>query len=206
LFSAITSVHVGRGGVKGRIFSSSLDRTVRIFEIFSKRLLYSVVCSSFVTCVVSNPEETWLFAGTGDGAIIAVDLREAARNTSSDNSILIESDKSQIRMEGHSQPVTALLSLNQGTLLVSASEDGTVRAWDSRSRQCVQTNDLKAPVTALCLAPRFDPAEAREGVNAEQDFVPLLPLKKHCTAAGSERAAPLVRTVCCFEAGAGSLR
>jgi WD40 repeat protein len=45
------------------------------------------------------------------------------------------------RFKGHTRPVTDLCVSPSGTTLVSASEDGTVRVWDVRSRQVTATVD-----------------------------------------------------------------
>ena len=171
---AITAVHVGHGGVRGRIFSSSLDRTVRVFEIFSKQVLFTVSLDSFVTSVVASSDESWLYAGTGDGTIVAIDLRESAcAGAESINS------GGYSRLDGHTQPVTGLICLDQGGSLVSSSEDGTCRAWDLFSKQCVQTTDLKASVTCIVPAGAFNASESRSAGPSEHDICPLVPLRKY---------------------------
>jgi len=178
---AVTNVHVGRGGLCARVFSSSLDRTVCVFEIFSKQLLFTIACGVFLTSVVTTPDESWLFVGCGDGGILAVDLRT---NDSASN---------MITMEGHSGVVTDLLSVDQGTILLSSSEDGTVKVWDVSSRQCVQSIDLKEPVS--CLAAVAKSAHCTN-VN-EHDLVPFAPLKKFGNAVMPTTTSllPLRRTV-----------
>ena len=211
----ITALHVGRGGARARVFTASLDRTARVYEIFSKQLLYTLACGTFLTTVVASPDEWRLFVGSGDGSIVAVDLRVmAATNSSSGDGggVIIETGRAHERLEGHAAPVSGLLCADQGTLLVSASEDGTVRCWDVASRQCIQTTDLKSPVTSIIPSGMVDASDARAGAASDQDLAPFAPLRKYAQAGAAGALAtylPVRRFACHHEVGkaaAGSLK
>jgi len=197
---AITALYVGVGGVRGRVFSASLDRTARVFEIFSRQLLCTISCDVFLTAVVATPDESWLLAGAGDGTIIAADLRAAACRSSGvlAGGVTMEGAQSQERLEGHIHPVCALLSVDQGTLLISASEDGTVKTWDFASRQCIQTTDLKAPITCMEAAGLVDAKVSLRTQPTDTDLAPLAPLKKFGSAGKLDAAhcfLPLKRSL-----------
>jgi pre-rRNA-processing protein IPI3 len=187
----VTSVHVGRGGVQARVFSASLDRTARIFEIFSRQLLYTVSCGTFLTSVVASPDEAWLFLGMGDGAITAVDLLTAAAQTfASGGDVVMETGQTRSHMTGHSQAITGFVFVEHATMLISASEDGTVRVWDLQSKQCVNTTDMKSPVTCIARAEYFDPMMLSAAkATPERNFVPIPPLRKYVTNRSSGGAA-----------------
>lgn len=175
---SVTDIHVGRGGVLGRVFSASLDRTACIFELFSKQLLFTISCEQYLTSVVATPDESWLFLGTGDGSIVSVDLRSAAKsNSAGAESVLMEGERSQLVMEGHTGPVSKLLIADEGSLLASGSEDGTVKAWDVRSRTCIQTTDLKAPITCM-IQVNYESLDDAQLATSTQDPVPFAILKK----------------------------
>jgi pre-rRNA-processing protein IPI3 len=208
---AVTALHVGHGGARARVFTASLDRTARVFEVFSKQLLYTVACGTFLTTIAASPDEAWLFAGGGDGAIVCVDLRAmavaAAQGSSSSGGgasshgaglvLAVSHDASHARLEGHTAPVSGLLCVGMGTLLVSASDDGTVRAWDVASRQCLQTTDLKAPVACLLAAGPLDLAEPRVSGASDQDLAPLAPLRKYAQSGAPAATNLPVRLVAC---------
>lgn len=60
----------------------------------------------------------------------------------------------QFALGGHTQQVNALAVMPDGARLLSASHDGTVRAWDLRTGNTVAEFDWKiGPVTALACAP-----------------------------------------------------
>ncbi|XP_060702024.1 WD repeat-containing protein 18 isoform X2 [Hemiscyllium ocellatum] len=58
----------------------------------------------------------------------------------------IDKDGSQI-FKGHRNQVTCLSVSMDGTLLISGSQDETVRLWDIQSKQCLRTINHKGPVT-----------------------------------------------------------
>ena len=158
-------------------------------------------CSSFLTSIVASPGEGWLFVGTGDGAIVLVNLHECRGGSSGE--VAIAGAGGQHELEGHTAAVSSLLCVDQGSLLISASEDGGVRAWDVASRQCIQTTDLKAPVSSLLAAP--PPLDSRQQEN-EQDLAPLAPLRKYGqagAAGGGLKTAylPLRQYSCAQETG-----
>ncbi|EEY68580.1 uncharacterized protein PITG_23116 [Phytophthora infestans T30-4] len=74
----VTSLHVDLGGVKARIYTSSLDRTYKLRSLNSPQCLYSVSCPSYVNMCIADPMEQRLFMGCGNGHIYALDLNAAA--------------------------------------------------------------------------------------------------------------------------------
>jgi pre-rRNA-processing protein IPI3 len=199
---AVTSVFVGHGGVRARIFSASLDRTARVFEIASKQMLYSVAFPTFLISIVASPDESCLFLGGGDGVVFLVNLTAAAASNSAAGSNFIESADSLITFEGHTQAISKLLLIDQGTVLLSSSEDGTIRTWDVASRQCIRTIDMKAPVTCMALARAFD---LSEGPQVSDDFALFAPLKKfgstNSAASGESGYLPMKRHSSHYEVG-----
>mmetsp|Transcript_48865 Transcript_48865/g.110897 ORF Transcript_48865/g.110897 Transcript_48865/m.110897 type:complete len:366 (+) Transcript_48865:194-1291(+) len=192
---AVTAVHVGKGpGGLGRVATASLDHTVLIYDnVSSRQLLLTVACPAWVSSVALSGDEAWVYAGCGDGAIIALSLLESAG--------AIEALSERVVLEGHSNAVTGLVLHGQGTVLVSASEDGTVRAWDAQAtRQCVQVTHLKVAALAMVDAGLVDPA-ALTGQDANTG-APFAPLRKHVSGLASSDSSllPMKRSLCHVEA------
>lgn len=90
----------------------------------------SLVCSMAIT-------DEMLFAGTGDGRIMA--WRFPAKDSNTEPVLILS---------GHQRPVISLsISARR---LYSGSLDKTIKAWDLTTRQCVQTlSEHKAAVTSV---------------------------------------------------------
>lgn len=187
---AVTSLHVGRGGVRGRVYSASLDCTARVFEIFSRQLLLTVSCGAFLSAVTVAIDESRLYLGSGgDGTILVVELEAgggAQGGGGGGGGPRVEG-----RLVGHSLPVTGLALLGLDGTLVSTSEDGTLKTWDVASSACVQTTDLKEPLHCLALAP------TGQKNPSDHDVAPFVGLKKWgasaVSAPGPQDLAPLRR-------------
>lgn len=200
---AVTCMQMGSGGARGRLFTASLDQTVQIREVCSRRTLATLVMRGAVTGLAVDPDERWLGASSGAGVIELVDLRHAASDpcqgsggaSAGATRMMLEATSSLL--EGHTLPVSCMATARQGLRLVSGSEDGTVRVWDVQSRQCVQVIDCKSPVTTLLVASEQpDLAVAAD----DRTCAPFPPLKRFASApagqghAGTAQDAPPPRT------------
>lgn len=74
---------------------------------------------------------------------------------SGDTAFVLRADvKQQFVLAGHTKQVNALAVTPDGKRLLTASDDGTVRAWDLRTGDTTSVFDWKVgPVTALACAP-----------------------------------------------------
>ncbi|CAI5712976.1 unnamed protein product [Peronospora destructor] len=207
----VTSLHVGLGGVNARIYTSSLDRTCKIWSLNSSQCLYSVSCPSYVNACVADPMEQRLFMGCGNGQIYALDLNVAATSVSAASARIASASTGLLAangidvspwgseallpdsFNGHESSVTTLQIHASGAFLVSGDESGVVHVWDSLSRQSLRTVKLfKGKITALVLLPRprhlFRQAKTPFTLENEDlnDMMatplPVAPLKKYMNA------------------------
>ncbi len=114
----------------GRILASaSHDRTVRLWDAHTLRMLDTLQHASIVYAVAFSPDGTRLAAGCEDNTIRLWDAttrHEAAE------------------LRGHTAYVHALAFAPDGTRLVSGSGDFTVQVWDTLSPQERLEQDQKA--------------------------------------------------------------
>ncbi|CAI5706536.1 unnamed protein product [Peronospora effusa] len=169
----VTSLHVGLGGVNARIYTSSLDRTCKIWSLNSSQCLYSVSCPSYVNSCVADPMEQRLYMGCGNGRIYALDLNAAATSVTAASARIASASTGLVAgnggnvspwgpeallpdsFDGHESSVTTLQIHASGAFLVSGDVNGVVHVWDCLSRQSLRTVKLfKGKITALVLCPR----------------------------------------------------
>ncbi|GAB9473558.1 Wd domain-containing protein [Globisporangium polare] len=207
----VTSIHVSHGGVNGRIYTSSLDRTCKIWSLSSSQCLYSVTCPSFVNVCAADAMEHRLFMGCGNGKVYALDLNAAASSVTAATARILSTNAAANgassatawgqdallpdAFEGHEVSVTTMQISECGGFLVTGDEDGVVRVWDSLSRQSLRTIKLfKGKVSALLLIPRprnlFHKIKLARNSTQEEGAsiapaLPVAPLKKYMNSASS---------------------
>ncbi|PNJ05356.1 WDR18 isoform 5, partial [Pongo abelii] len=162
----ITDLHCGFGGPLARVATSSLDQTVKLWEVSSGELLLSVLFDVSIMAVTMDLAEHHMFCGGSEGSIFQVDLFTWPGQR--ERSFQPEQDTGKV-FKGHRNQVTCLSVSTDGSVLLSGSHDETVRLWDVQSKQCIRTVALKGPVTnaTILLAPVS---------MLSSDFRPSLPL------------------------------
>uniref|UniRef100_A0A452TGE5 WD repeat-containing protein 18 n=1 Tax=Ursus maritimus TaxID=29073 RepID=A0A452TGE5_URSMA len=136
----ITDLHCGFGGPLARVATSSLDQTVKLWEVSSGELLLSVLFDVGIMAVTMDLAEHHLFCGASDGSIFQVDL--CTWPGQREKSFQPEQDSGKV-FRGHRNQVTCLSVSTDGSVLLSGSHDETVRLWDIQSKQCIRTVTLK---------------------------------------------------------------
>jgi pre-rRNA-processing protein IPI3 len=121
----VTSLVMGAGGAAARLFSASLDRTVRQWHVPSGACLAVVQMPSPITCLALHPADHLLCAGGSDGLIHSLDLL-APLPSATGAPALAPAQK----YAGHAAAVLCLAMSVDGCTLVSGSRDGTARVWD----------------------------------------------------------------------------
>nr|XP_012416132.1 PREDICTED: WD repeat-containing protein 18 isoform X1 [Odobenus rosmarus divergens] len=178
----ITDLHCGFGGPLARVATSSLDQTVKLWEVSSGELLLSVLFDVGIMAVTMDLAEHHLFCGGSDGAIFQVDLctwpgqREKSFQPEQDSGKVFRGHRCRpgtvdagvgvggapfsrsglgVTLSARRNQVTCLSVSADGSVLLSGSHDETVRLWDVQSKQCIRTVTLKGPVTnaSIMLAP-----------------------------------------------------
>ncbi|XP_053156050.1 WD repeat-containing protein 18 isoform X3 [Hemicordylus capensis] len=136
----ITDLCCGVGGPVARAATASLDQTAKLWEISSGGLLLSVVFDVGIMSVTLDPAEYGLFCGGMDGSIFHVDL--CSWPVQRERNFQTERENGKV-FKGHRDQVTCLSVSTDGNLLLSGSNDETVRLWDIQSKQCIRTINYK---------------------------------------------------------------
>ncbi|GLJ22112.1 hypothetical protein SUGI_0414900 [Cryptomeria japonica] len=146
----VTGITSGIGGCNAIAVSCSLDCTVKIWSLGLGTHLRTLRLPCGINAVVVDPSEHALYAGGIDGRIYVAVLKVCFRgnNGISDENGIIGS------LFDHSGTITSLSFSMDGATLVSASEDCTIRLWDT-SANCVvrMFNHSMGPVSSILVLP-----------------------------------------------------
>jgi len=132
-----------------RLYSSSLDRTAKIWELSSGECLCTIVFPHQITCMVVDPAETFIIVGTDTGKMYKVELDGTFENKATsiyermDHQMTVDAvsggQESKSVMSGHLKKLNSVSLSFDSTLVVSGSDDETAIVWDIQSRQAVRS-------------------------------------------------------------------
>ena len=133
------------------VLSASLDCTVKIFSLSKGELVSDVVFPKAITSVTMDAMEKRIFAGSVEGPIYCLDLKETgiSKNMSHEQRIL----------SCHAGEITSLVCVSNGhrEILLSSSLDGKVVQWDVVSNQIVASFNKHSSGVTSCCAVLMDP-------------------------------------------------
>ncbi|XP_060834297.1 WD repeat-containing protein 18 [Rhopalosiphum padi] len=143
----ITGIYIGNCTRCIRIFTTSVDKTCKIYDLSTGVMLLSIAFDIIPSSLTVDSVETAVYIGTTAGPIRSFDLTSPPRT----RECYISDKESGIKFIGHAKAVTALSVSLFGDTLVSGSTDCTIRTWHVASRQCLRTIQLKEPVINMFL-------------------------------------------------------
>ncbi|KAJ5080099.1 wd repeat-containing protein [Anaeramoeba ignava] len=142
----------------GRIYSASLDRTSKIFDIYTGDMLASIIFPSYLNRILVDNNERFLYVASGKGDVCQVSLCDDLQLGNKDithskitNSTFIknssvgpqsltflDSSTKQI-FSGHKTSVSAMNCILDGSVLITGDLEGNVKIWDTFTKQCLNT-------------------------------------------------------------------
>ncbi|HTM52779.1 MAG TPA: c-type cytochrome domain-containing protein [Pirellulales bacterium] len=127
---------------QARLVSSSLDKTIRIWNVADGAAAGQVETPSAINALAVLPGGTQIASGGADNVV-------RLWTVNADGSLAAGA-----QLPPHAQPVTALAtSTAEGVSLVSASADGIARIWNVAAAQVLREMNHGAAVTALAVRP-----------------------------------------------------
>ncbi|CBI19506.3 hypothetical protein VitviT2T_027551 [Vitis vinifera] len=182
----VTDIVTGYGGGNAIIVSASEDRTCKVWSLSTGRLLRNVVFPSIIDAIALDPGEHVFYAGSRDGKIYIAALNAVGSSSNSYGMHIIGS------LSDHSKAVTCLAFATDGILLVSGSEDGMVRVWDTKTRNIFRIfKHAKGPVSNILVVRRPNDSNPRNSQTSSKKHGSFLspPLDKYLNSSDENEDA-----------------
>ncbi|XP_034677517.1 protein ROOT INITIATION DEFECTIVE 3 [Vitis riparia] len=182
----VTDIVTGYGGGNAIIVSASEDRTCKVWSLSTGRLLRNVVFPSIIDAIALDPGEHVFYAGSRDGKIYIAALNAVGSSSNSYGMHIIGS------LSDHSKAVTCLAFATDGILLVSGSEDGMVRVWDTKTRNIFRIfKHAKGPVSNILVVRRPNDSNPRNSQTSSRKHGSFLspPLDKYLNSSDENEDA-----------------
>ncbi|XP_016948415.1 WD repeat-containing protein 18 [Drosophila biarmipes] len=143
---AITDLYSGIGGIRSYLYTVSLDRCCKVYDLCGGVMLLSVVFPVALHSVIVNKMETTVFVGSGDGKVFTFHMQKAPRM----KEYHLEEEEIQAFVGHTAGKAITCLALNlSATTLVSGGDDNQVCVWDVGSRQLIKSLPQNGSVTNL---------------------------------------------------------
>lgn len=149
----VSDAYVGPGGMKARLYTTSIDQTVKIYGLRDGNLLAQITFDASFSSLRPNCVETKLYLGSTSGKIFEYSLDPLPRTLDYE-----VQQEEKIVLDGHKKSVTCLATSIDGHTLISGSDDATVIVWHLPSRQLMSIFHLTGSVSGLILRPAFENA------------------------------------------------
>ena len=188
-----TSSITGLYGYSGRFVTCSLDKSCRIRDMITGKLLLTLFIPAPVSCVVINPQETLLFAGCDNGDIYRINIFPSQTIASG----IVNAGDGELTHKftsGSSAAVSTLRLSTDSTLLYSVTSDATLYKWDVLSGQKVSSTSIsKTKITGstFCMEVIVKPSNLFSVTSWDKD-VASQPPQRTGTIPGSRISAHIV--------------
>ncbi|KAK8833146.1 hypothetical protein WA577_002760 [Blastocystis sp. JDR] len=117
------------------LVSSSLDKTIRVWNLFSHQLISTITTPSIPRCLCLTHTESRCYAGFADGSISILDFGQPLEA----NVIGGSGGENEQRLKsGHEDSVTCLAITSDDRFVISGGKDGRVFVWDASSLQMIK--------------------------------------------------------------------
>ncbi|GAA0153410.1 hypothetical protein LIER_11655 [Lithospermum erythrorhizon] len=170
----VTDIVTGYGGCNAIIVSASEDRTCKVWSISKGKCIRNIVFPSVIDAVAMDPGEHVFYAGARNGKIYIAALNAQCPPTKNYALHIIGS------LSERSKAITCLASSMDGIHLVSGSEDGMIRVWDTTKRNIIRIfRHAKGPINNILILrqpPHLNPSSTSgQSSSAKKHGYPLPP-------------------------------
>ncbi|XP_017065917.1 WD repeat-containing protein 18 [Drosophila eugracilis] len=143
---AVTGLYSGIGGIRSYLYTVSLDRCCKLYDLSGGIMLLSVVFPVALHSVIVNKMETKVYVGSSDGKVFVFNMVNPPRM----KEYHVEEEEIQAFVGHTAGKAITCLALNlSATILISGGEDNQVCVWDVNSKQLIKSLPQNGSVTNL---------------------------------------------------------
>ncbi|KAK4348826.1 hypothetical protein RND71_031581 [Anisodus tanguticus] len=158
----VTDVVIGYGGANAIVVSASEDRTCKVWSLSRGKMLRNIVFPSIIDAIALDTGEDVFYAGGRDGKIYIAALNAVADPNNNFGLHILGCLSEQ------SKAITCLALSTDGDLLISGSEDGLVRVWNTKNHNIARIfRYAKGPVNNIVVIKQPSLLSTRGSVNAQ---------------------------------------
>lgn len=139
----VTDFHIGTGGIRAFLYTVSMDRTCRIYDLASGQMLLNIVFAEALQCIAVNKLETVMYIGPSEGAIYEFNIQSPPRM----KEYHMTDENYTNRFTGHTGAVKCLALSHDGEMLMSGGADENIHLWHITSKQLLRTLPHKGYIT-----------------------------------------------------------
>ena len=147
----ITSLVCGLGGVRGLLYSASVDHSCKIWDLLRGLCIATIPIEGGATCLATDVLERMLLVGERHGEILRIHIRFSLPRTLSPDTG--ENREGTSTSSQHQTEVTGLATLRDNIHFVSSDVSGQLITWHLDSLQPIRRLELSSTVTSLLLLP-----------------------------------------------------
>lgn len=150
----VKDLYFGLVGAYARLYSVSLDRSMRIYDVNEGILLLTLTFDAPLTAICADAIENNVFVGTSTGQVMKCFMRDPPRGYEAH--VDATDNEKVTNFKGHQGSIVALSVSVDCITLLSASTDGSVHLWDIPSGQVIRTLQHKSPITSAFFEKAYD--------------------------------------------------
>lgn len=132
-------------------YNPSVQASIKIKDLSENKIIRYVICQGIVLAFSADQRYALCAPSKFNRSSLT------AKNDNSLRIIELSSGRESRRLVGHQQPITAGGFSQDGTLIFSASHDGTMRVWDATSGNPLKVIKVLEPVVRKSIIPGSEP-------------------------------------------------
>lgn len=139
----ITGLKVGLGGGRATLYTASLDRTVRLYDLAQGQQTAVLMFRDALTALAVDRLETQIYVGTTDGEVVSFNISTPPRTLE----YHLEEPDLKHSFRGHTGNVTCISLSMDGETILTGGQDANLIIWHIKSKQMLKTIKHKGAVT-----------------------------------------------------------